>query len=135
MPDQSHLDNRYFVDSTIYNCPFCNRRHVSYSVFQRTQFDWTDKKPPANCGRCPRNSVARSRTTKAPKCETTASSPSRRSYASTLLTRMFPGSGARMRTPKLLRAEINGLQVLFNDRPRKILNWHSTAHAFHHLLR
>ena len=44
MPDQSHLDNRYFVDATIYNCPFCNRRHVSYSVFQSVQFDWTDKK-------------------------------------------------------------------------------------------
>ena len=44
MPDQSHLDNRYFVDTTIYNCPFCNRRHVSYSVFQTVRFDWTDKK-------------------------------------------------------------------------------------------
>ena len=44
MPDQSHLDNRYFVDTTIYNCPFCNRRHVSYSVVQSVKFDWTDKK-------------------------------------------------------------------------------------------
>lgn len=44
MPDHSHLDNRYFVDMTVYNCPFCNRRHVSYSVFQSVKFDWTDKK-------------------------------------------------------------------------------------------
>ena len=44
MPDQSHLDQRYFVDSTIYNCPFCNRRHVSYSVFTDVTFDWTDEK-------------------------------------------------------------------------------------------
>lgn len=44
MPDQSHLDNRYFVDASIYNCPFCNRRHVSYSVFSTIEFDWTDKK-------------------------------------------------------------------------------------------
>lgn len=44
MPDHSHLDSRYFVDATIYNCPFCNRRHVSYSVFQKVVFDWTDKK-------------------------------------------------------------------------------------------
>lgn len=44
MPDQSHLDNCYFVDTTIYNCPFCNRRHVSYSVFESVEFDWTDKK-------------------------------------------------------------------------------------------
>lgn len=44
MADQSHLDNRYFVDTSIYNCPFCNRRHVSYSIFSSVAFDWTDKK-------------------------------------------------------------------------------------------
>lgn len=44
MPDQSFLDSRYFVDSSVYNCPFCNRRHVSYHVFDYTQFDWTEKK-------------------------------------------------------------------------------------------
>lgn len=44
MPDQSHLDERYFVDETIYNCPFCNRRHVSYSIYASIEFDWTDKK-------------------------------------------------------------------------------------------
>jgi len=27
------------------------------------------------------------------------------------------------------------VQAMLNDRPRKILNWHSPAHAFHHLLR
>jgi hypothetical protein len=45
MPDQSHLDDRYFVDATVYNCPFCNRRHVSYSIYDSIKFDWTDKKP------------------------------------------------------------------------------------------
>ena len=45
MPDQSHLDSRYFVNSTVYNCPFCNRRHVSYHVYDIVRFDWTDKKP------------------------------------------------------------------------------------------
>ena len=44
MPDQSHLDSRYFVDDAVYNCPFCNRRHVSYSVVNFVTFDWTDKK-------------------------------------------------------------------------------------------
>ena len=44
MPDQSHLDARYFVDSSIYNCPFCNRRHVSYHIYDFTRFDWSDKK-------------------------------------------------------------------------------------------
>ena len=45
MPDQSHLDHRYFVDESVYNCPFCNRRHVSYTVLTWMTFDWTDKKP------------------------------------------------------------------------------------------
>jgi IS30 family transposase len=27
------------------------------------------------------------------------------------------------------------VQAMFNDRPRKVLNWHSPAHAFHQLLR
>lgn len=44
MPDQSHLDQRYFVDSKIYNCPFCNRRHVAYSIVGHVKFDWTDEK-------------------------------------------------------------------------------------------
>ena len=44
MPDQSHLDQRYFVDSTVYNCPFCNRRNVEYSIFNHVEFDWTDEK-------------------------------------------------------------------------------------------
>ena len=44
MADQSHLDSKYFVDSRVYNCPFCNRRHVSYHVYDYVSFDWTDKK-------------------------------------------------------------------------------------------
>lgn len=44
MADQSHLDQRYFVDDSVYNCPFCNRRHVSYSVVGYSTFDWTNTK-------------------------------------------------------------------------------------------
>ena len=45
MPDLSHLDERYFVDEHVYNCPFCNRRHVSYFINGLYAFDWThDKK-------------------------------------------------------------------------------------------
>lgn len=44
MPDQSQLDERYFVDEYVYNCPFCNRRHVSYSIYDHAAFDWTDSK-------------------------------------------------------------------------------------------
>lgn len=44
MPDQSHLDSRYFVDSRVYNCPFCNRRNVSYVVSSNFKFDWSATK-------------------------------------------------------------------------------------------
>lgn len=44
MSDQSQLDERYFVDKYVYNCPFCNRRHVSYSIYSNVQFDWTENK-------------------------------------------------------------------------------------------
>lgn len=46
MVDQSYLDDKYFIDTSIYNCPFCNRRHVSYHVASKRTFDWTTKK---NC--------------------------------------------------------------------------------------
>ena len=42
MPDESHLDRLYFVDSHVYNCPFCNRRHVKYSIVDSWEFDWTN---------------------------------------------------------------------------------------------
>src|SRR5687767_13231179 len=45
VPDESHLDTQYFIDIHKYNCPFCNRRHVSYTIVLRFVFDWTDSKP------------------------------------------------------------------------------------------
>ncbi len=45
MPDHSALDLKYFIDDKIYNCPFCNRRHVSYTLVGWARFDWTDTKP------------------------------------------------------------------------------------------
>lgn len=45
MANLSHLDDRYFVDDSVYNCPFCNRNHVPYSVEDHFTFNWTDKKP------------------------------------------------------------------------------------------
>ena len=44
MADDSYLDDRYFIDRHVYNCPFCNRRHVLYSVIMNWNFDWTDNK-------------------------------------------------------------------------------------------
>jgi hypothetical protein len=38
--DQSHLDAKYFIDEYTYNCPFCNRRHVSYHLSGKVDFDW-----------------------------------------------------------------------------------------------
>lgn len=49
-----------------------------------------------------------------------------------LLRQFFP-KGTRF--TQVSRAEITRVQAIFNDRPRKVLNWHSPAHAFHHLLR
>ena len=45
MADQSFLDERYFVDEDVYNCPFCNRRHVTYAILGGRVFDWTEEKP------------------------------------------------------------------------------------------
>ena len=42
--DQSHLDSKYFIDVYKYNCPFCNRRHVSYQVDGSTKFNWNREK-------------------------------------------------------------------------------------------
>lgn len=44
MPDQSELDERYFIDQFVYNCPFCNRGHVTYHIYGRASFDWTEDK-------------------------------------------------------------------------------------------
>ncbi|TLY29133.1 MAG: IS30 family transposase [Nitrospirae bacterium] len=49
-----------------------------------------------------------------------------------LLRQFFP-KGTRFH--QLSRREIKRVQAMFNDRPRKILNWHSPAHAFTQLLR
>lgn len=42
--DLSHLDKKYFIDPHKYNCPFCQRNHVTYSLVDRFTFNWGDKK-------------------------------------------------------------------------------------------
>lgn len=44
MSDQSHLDSKYFIDDKVYNCPFCNRRHVRYGWKRYSSFDWSNQK-------------------------------------------------------------------------------------------
>ena len=48
-----------------------------------------------------------------------------------LLRQFFP-KGTRFN--QLSRKQIKQVQTMLNDRPRKIINWHSPAYAFHHLL-
>ena len=42
--DQSYLDRKYFIDSNVYNCPFYNRRNVSYGLTGYLEFDWSAEK-------------------------------------------------------------------------------------------
>ena len=44
MEDEPYLDTKYFIDPDIYNCPFCNRRHVSYSNQGYVFFNWSNSK-------------------------------------------------------------------------------------------
>ncbi|MBI2059528.1 MAG: hypothetical protein HYT87_07120 [Nitrospirae bacterium] len=44
MDDQSHLDSKYFITTDVYNCPFCNRRHVKYKNLGCVQFNWSNQK-------------------------------------------------------------------------------------------
>ena len=44
MQDESYLDKKYFIDSKIYNCPFCNRRHVSFTLKYVRSFNWSENK-------------------------------------------------------------------------------------------
>ena len=61
MPDHSLLDDKYFIDSYVYNCPFCNRRNVSYILTLKKSFDWTEEKKCyiylAKCRSCRNRSV------------------------------------------------------------------------------
>lgn len=42
--DQSYLDRKYFIDAAKYNCPFCNRKSVTYSVIDTFYFNWSNEK-------------------------------------------------------------------------------------------
>ncbi|MEE9542249.1 MAG: hypothetical protein V3V95_00515 [Thermodesulfobacteriota bacterium] len=44
MSDLSHLDDKYFIDEYVYNCPYCNRNNVPYEVEGSFQFDWNKEK-------------------------------------------------------------------------------------------
>src|SRR5688500_3995521 len=45
MADSSLLDRKYFLDDDKFNCPYCNRRSVVYSVHDFFSFDWSGSEP------------------------------------------------------------------------------------------
>lgn len=61
MSDQSHLDSKYFIDTHVFNCPFCNRNNVSYYLDRRLEFDWSKTKTCyvyfAHCTSCKNKSM------------------------------------------------------------------------------
>ena len=61
MADLSHLDDRYFVDTDRYNCPFCKRRHVVYAITWAHAFSWDEEKTCyvvfAKCASCDKESM------------------------------------------------------------------------------
>jgi len=40
--DQSHLDRKYFIDRDKYNCPYCNRKSIVYTVEEKFEFNWSN---------------------------------------------------------------------------------------------
>ncbi len=42
--DQSHLDRKYFIDTEKYNCPFCNRKSITYNVVDQFSFSWSNER-------------------------------------------------------------------------------------------
>lgn len=42
--DDSDLDKKYFIDGYKYNCPFCKRGSVAYSVVDDFSFDWNSER-------------------------------------------------------------------------------------------
>lgn len=42
MADKSYLDDKYFIDPFVYNCPYCNRKHVKYTLYESLSFDWSE---------------------------------------------------------------------------------------------
>lgn len=61
MPDQSELDTRYFLDPHRYNCPYCNRGSVAYTIEDVEDFDWSDTKKAyiyfVRCASCGKKSM------------------------------------------------------------------------------
>lgn len=42
--DLSDKDSKYFIDNHTYNCPFCNRNNIPYSITSSECFSWNNDK-------------------------------------------------------------------------------------------
>jgi hypothetical protein len=42
--DQSYKDSKYFINDKVYNCPFCKRRNVSYSIIDHGFYNSSNDK-------------------------------------------------------------------------------------------
>lgn len=42
--DRSHKDGKYFLTGDTFNCPFCSRRNVRYTVKSHGSFNWDHKR-------------------------------------------------------------------------------------------
>lgn len=69
--DKSEKDNLYFIDETVYNCPFCKRRNVKYSVTDVTIYDDGAKRKifvyQVKCSDCDKHSLHFTKSTLFPR--------------------------------------------------------------------
>lgn len=42
--DNSKLDQKYFIDDEVFNCPYCNRNNVKYTINKCYTYDFTESK-------------------------------------------------------------------------------------------
>lgn len=42
--DRFHKDKQYFIDGSTYNCPFCNRGNIKYTIEDRGSYDGSNHK-------------------------------------------------------------------------------------------
>ncbi|MTI49674.1 MAG: hypothetical protein FH761_17730 [Firmicutes bacterium] len=42
--DNSKLDNQYFIDKEVFNCPFCNRNNVKYTIDNYFKYNFSNNK-------------------------------------------------------------------------------------------
>ena len=59
--DLSALDKKYFIDEYKYNCPFCMRNNVVYTLSNTIDFDWSEHKKcyayKVTCSSCEEDSL------------------------------------------------------------------------------